>query len=101
MASDWIHFEKDDKHVAREKERARKLRKSQWWKNRISEGKCHYCNGEFSPRELTADHIVPLSRGGKSSRGNMVPCCKNCNSKKKYMTPAETILNELKEKEEG
>lgn len=35
------------------------------------------------------DHIVPLSRGGKSTKGNVVPACKGCNNKKKYMVPIE------------
>lgn len=29
------------------------------------------------------DHIVPLSRGGKTEKNNVVPCCKKCNSEKK------------------
>ena len=41
------------------------------------------------------DHIVPVVRGGKSTRGNVVPCCKECNSDKKYLTPAELIMKEL------
>jgi 5-methylcytosine-specific restriction endonuclease McrA len=35
------------------------------------------------------DHVVPLSRGGKSKKGNIVPACKECNSKKKYLLPIE------------
>jgi len=29
------------------------------------------------------DHLVPLSRGGRSVKGNLVPACKDCNTKKK------------------
>ena len=36
--SDWIPINKDNAHIAREKERARTLKKSQWWKNRIAAG---------------------------------------------------------------
>jgi len=45
------------------------------------------------------DHIVPMSRGGKSTRGNVVPACKACNNKKKYMLPIEweEYLETLKE----
>jgi 5-methylcytosine-specific restriction endonuclease McrA len=50
---------------------------------------------KFKPEELTMDHIVPVVRGGKSTRGNVVPCCKECNSDKKYLTPAEMIMKEL------
>ena len=80
-----------------EKAKARKLRKSQWWLQKVQEGICHYCGGKFKPDEITMDHIVPISRGGKSSKGNIVAACKTCNSKKKYYTPAEIILrNDMK-----
>jgi 5-methylcytosine-specific restriction endonuclease McrA len=35
------------------------------------------------------DHLVPLSRGGRSIKGNLVPACKACNAKKKYRLPWE------------
>jgi 5-methylcytosine-specific restriction endonuclease McrA len=35
------------------------------------------------------DHIVPLGRGGRSIRGNVVPACKECNSRKKALLPVE------------
>ncbi len=35
------------------------------------------------------EHIVPIIRGGKSAKGNIVPACKECNSKKKHMVPLE------------
>jgi len=75
--------------IRREREKSRELRKSRWWKNRLAQGRCHYCNGSFSPDELTMDHIVPVTRGGKASRNNVVPCCKECNSRKKYLLPME------------
>ena len=84
----------NEEHYKREKAKARKLRQSQWWKNKISNGVCHYCGGKFKPQDLTMDHIVPLSRGGKSTKGNAVPSCKKCNTSKKYYTPAEIILRD-------
>ena len=66
-----------------EKAKARKLRQSQWWKQKIESGICHYCGGFFASDTLTMDHIVPIARGGKSTRGNLVPACKSCNSNKK------------------
>lgn len=39
---------------------------------------CFYC---LSPA-TTVDHVVPLSRGGTNYEGNLVPCCKPCNSSK-------------------
>ena len=75
--------------VAREKTKARDLRKKQWWKSLVNKGICYYCNKKFPPKEITMDHVVPLIRGGKSTKGNIVPCCKSCNSAKKYMLPIE------------
>ena len=79
----------DEEHVAREKRKAAELRKSQWWKNELAKGKCHYCGGRFKPSELTMDHILPIIRGGFTRKSNVVTCCKACNSKKKYLLPVE------------
>ncbi len=85
-----LHFEPaDEQHVRREKTKARALRKSQWWKNRLGKGMCHYCGARVHPAQLTMDHVVPIVRGGKSSRSNVVTCCKDCNSKKKHQLPVE------------
>ena len=35
------------------------------------------------------DHQVPLGRGGRSTRGNVVPSCKTCNTNKKALVPLE------------
>ncbi len=98
--SDWVNIRKDKQHIARERQKARKLKQSNWWKNLLAEGKCHYCNGVFEPAELTMDHIVPVSRGGKSNKGNIVVCCKDCNNEKKYLTPAEMILKKLRNQDQ-
>ena len=73
-----------DEEIRRERRKARELRASQWWKRRRSAGVCHYCGNKFPPHALTMDHIVPLARGGKSARGNVVAACKECNNKKKH-----------------
>ncbi len=86
---DYFITEVTAEQLKREKEKARELRKSQWWQNRLAKGVCHYCGGIFPSSELTMDHIVPLIRGGKSSRGNVAPACKECNNKKKHMLPIE------------
>lgn len=75
--------------IKREKEKARKLRRSKWWLRRINQGICYYCKKKVGREQLTMDHMVPLSRGGKSRKGNIVPACKECNSKKKYLLPIE------------
>ncbi len=73
----------DDEVIKQEKRKARELRQSQWWKRKCSKGVCHWCGGAVKPKELTMDHVVPIARGGKSTKGNVVPCCKDCNTKKK------------------
>jgi len=78
-----------EEQIRREREKARLLRKQGWWHNRISQGECHYCGGQFPPKELTLDHIVPLARGGRSTKGNCVPACKECNNKKRDLLPLE------------
>ncbi len=93
--SDWIEIDKNPKHVARERAKAKELRKSSWWKQQLNKGVCQYCAQTFQSSELTMDHILPVVRGGKSVKSNCVPCCKECNTEKKYLTPAEMILNEL------
>jgi 5-methylcytosine-specific restriction endonuclease McrA len=35
------------------------------------------------------DHVVPLTRGGLSTKNNLVACCKACNTRKKTMLPQE------------
>lgn len=84
-----FYFSADEKDVKREKAKARELRKSQWWKRKCDKGRCHYCQAEVTPTELTMDHVVPLARGGKSTKGNLVTACKECNTKKKQMLPME------------
>ena len=79
----------DARAIRREREAARELRDSPWWKNQLAKGVCHYCGKRFAPAELTMDHIVPVSRGGHSVKGNVVPCCKQCNNRKKYFLPME------------
>jgi 5-methylcytosine-specific restriction enzyme A len=73
-----------DEEIRRERQKAKELRSSQWWKRRCSTGQCYYCSKKVSPRSLTMDHIVPIVRGGKSTKGNVVAACKECNTKKKH-----------------
>jgi len=83
------YMDVSQEQVNREKEKARRLRESAWWMRKIEKGVCHYCQTEVGRAHLTMDHVVPLSRGGKSSKGNIAPACKECNNKKKYLLPVE------------
>jgi len=88
--SDFFHFDGvDEKEIRREKDKARKLRKSRWWQQKLSIGVCYYCGNIFEPDGLTMDHVVPLARGGKSTKDNLVTCCKDCNYRKKTLLPIE------------
>ena len=79
----------DPEVLRRERARARELRASPWWKRRLSTGICYYCRRQVGGRALTMDHLVPLGRGGRSVRGNVVPACKDCNTRKKAQLPVE------------
>lgn len=82
-------FDLDEKDIRRERSKARELRASQWWKRQLAKGVCYYCGKQTPPKELTMDHIVPISRGGRSTKGNVVTSCKECNNKKKHLLPME------------
>jgi len=75
--------------IKKEKAKAQRLRKSQWWTRKCAQGICFFCRKKVPPKDLTMEHIVPLIRGGKSSKVNIVPACKECNNKKKYLLPIE------------
>jgi 5-methylcytosine-specific restriction endonuclease McrA len=44
----------------------------------LFDGRCAYCQSAAT----TIDHVVPVSRGGRSERGNLLPACGSCNSRK-------------------
>ncbi len=51
--------------------------------------KCVYCN---SKKDLTLDHVIPKSRGGKTSWTNLVTACRKCNSRKGDFLPEEVNM---------
>jgi len=59
-------------------------------------GKCQYCANNFALSELTLDHVVPRSRGGKNTWTNLVACCKKCNQAKRDRTPEEAGMELLR-----
>ncbi|CAA7626943.1 HNH endonuclease [Magnetospirillum sp. SS-4] len=50
---------------------------------------CQYCGGWFPTQDLTFDHVVPRSRGGATTWGNVVTACSPCNLKKGSLMPHE------------
>jgi len=53
---------------------------------------CQYCKKRASGKELSIDHIVPRSRGGRNDWSNCVTACKPCNQKKADKTLREAGL---------
>lgn len=53
---------------------------------------CAYCGSRLRPSELTAEHVRPQSRGGKSSWTNLVSACKPCNLRKGDRTPEQARM---------
>jgi len=50
---------------------------------------CQYCN---SKSDLTIDHVIPKSRGGKDTWENLTTACNTCNVKKGNRTPEEAKM---------
>ena len=60
--------------------------------------RCAYCEvrlapwGRELPNSLQWDHVIPLSRGGRDSVGNIVPSCRDCNIRKSAHLPIYFLL---------
>jgi len=54
-------------------------------------GESHAVRG----RDLSCDHVTPMSRGGEDSWSNVVTACKRCNNHKAGRTPEEAGLKLL------
>lgn len=50
---------------------------------------CQYCHGRPGVKELNLDHVLPRSRGGRSTWENLVTSCRSCNLEKGWSTPEE------------
>ena len=82
-----IHFDRLPPHDVRF------TRKNIYLRDR---SRCQYCGEHFTTRDLNLDHVIPLSRGGKSTWDNVVCCCLECNGRKGNMLPEEAGLKLLK-----
>ncbi len=59
--------------------------------------RCQYCGKRFATSELSLDHVVPRSRGGKATWQNIVCACLRCNVKKGGRTPQEANMKLFRE----
>ncbi|WP_146890922.1 HNH endonuclease, partial [Acetobacter oeni] len=50
---------------------------------------CQYCNDHLPTHELTFDHVIPRSKGGKTSWDNVITACGSCNLLKADHLPQE------------
>ena len=57
---------------------------------------CQYCHQQFSAKHLTIDHVVPKSKGGRTSWENCVAACERCNRRKDNASVEEAGLRLLK-----
>jgi 5-methylcytosine-specific restriction endonuclease McrA len=56
---------------------------------------CLYCGGQFGKRELSRDHVTPLSQHGQDSWTNVVTACQRCNTYKAGRTPEQAGMQLL------
>ena len=61
------------------------------------EYRCQYCGGVFVQRDLNLDHVVPLSRGGRSEWTNVVAACVPCNGRKGNRFPEEAGMRLIRQ----
>ncbi len=90
----------DPEHIKRERAKGKELRQSQWWRQELGKGICYHCGGKFPKEQLTMDHLVPIARGGKSTKNNCVVCCKECNTKKGHKLGVEMTIDEMRSRGE-
>jgi len=55
--------------------------------------RCQYCGCKLPVEDLTYDHVLPRSRGGRTEWENIVTCCVTCNRRKGGRTPEEAQMS--------
>ncbi len=58
---------------------------------------CQYCGKKFVTQELSFDHVIPRSQGGRSTWDNIVCACIRCNVRKGGRTPAQAHIRLIRE----
>lgn len=57
---------------------------------------CQYCGVQPDDDDLTIDHVIPRSRGGKTTWENIVLACTDCNARKGDRLPSECGMHPLR-----
>ena len=57
---------------------------------------CQYCREGFKTHELTFDHVIPRSRGGRTEWENIVAACQCCNTRKGNHMPREINMHPVR-----
>ncbi len=57
---------------------------------------CQYCGGRLPAEDLTFDHVIPRSRGGRTMWDNVVAACAPCNLRKGHRMPGASNLYPLR-----
>lgn len=98
--ADWVRRNKDKHHAGTRRRRALVASAETFivsakdWHRLVERyrGCCAYCGRSG---RMTMDHVVPLSRGGRHSIGNLLPACRTCNSSKRQRLLVEWRLIEM------
>jgi len=61
---------------------------------------CQYCGGQPKKPDLTIDHVVPRSQGGRKEWTNLVAACTRCNHRKGGRTPSQAGMRLMARPEE-
>ena len=92
----WRNWEKKriehQAAVAKRKKARGKYTKTEWHHLLSAHRyRCAYCNRRITRRTASADHVIPLARGGTNWITNIVPSCLACNQQKNFLTAREYL----------
>ena len=59
--------------------------------------RCQYCGAMHPVGDLTFDHVVPVSQGGKKHWENIVTSCIDCNRRKGGRTPVQAGMRVIRQ----
>ena len=60
-----------EEEIKKEKIKAQRLRKSQWWKRKCAGGVCYFCGSKLHPKDLTMEHVILAARDEFGKMGKL------------------------------